>query len=178
MRFHTGISGDWSFDEDMETYGCKVFSFDPTIGFKPHRHSKSITFFDIGLSGKDYTNENNWNLRTLSTVYKKLLPMHGDKIIDYLKMDVEKSEWDALPQILRSGMLNKVRQMTAEFHLSKNSSLQQYRKLAAIVKSIEDAGMFRFDSKYNPWEMDTVPGLDNYYGSLDFEIAFYHVLPK
>jgi len=93
-------------------------------------------------------------------------------------MDVEKSEWDALPQILRSGMLNKVRQMTAEFHLSKNSSLQQYRKLAAIVKSIEDAGMIRFDSKYNPWEMDTVPGLNNYYGSLDFEIAFYHILPK
>ena len=178
LVYSFGISGDWSFDDDMALYGCKVFSFDPSIGIKPHRHSKSVTFYDIGLGGRDHINDRNWNIRTLSSAYEILRPVHGNKTIDYLKIDVEESEWEAFPQIISSGMLEKTRQLTAEFHLPKGKSLQHYRKLAAIVKSIEDAGMIRFDSKYNLWDMDKVPALDNYYGSLDFEIAFYHILPN
>ena len=41
-----------------------------------------------------------------------LAPYHGkDAVIDYLKMDIEFAEWEAIPQIISSGMLAKVRQL-------------------------------------------------------------------
>jgi len=47
----------------------------------------------------------------------------------------------------------------------------------ALLKSIEDSGLIRFDSKYNPWSIKVVPVLDNYNGATCFEIAWYQVLP-
>ena len=48
---------------------------------------------------------------------------HGDDVtsIDYLRMDIEWAEWHISCrrwQILQSGMLDKVRQLAIEFHLS------------------------------------------------------------
>lgn len=40
---------------------------------------------------------------------------HGRIIIDYLKIDIEKDEWEALPQILQSGMMDRGRQLGVEF---------------------------------------------------------------
>jgi len=54
--------------------------------------------------------------------------------------------------------------------------LDYYRTLAGVIKSIEDAGMVRFDCKYNPWFMGKIAALDNYEGSFGFEIAFYQVI--
>ena len=107
-----------------------------------------------------------------------LLPVHGEKVIDYLKMDIEKTEWDVLPQLISSGMLAKVRQMGVEFHLTiPGGTVGQYEALVNIVKSVEKAGMIRFDSKYNPWSKGNIESLHNYKGSDCFEIAFYQLLP-
>jgi hypothetical protein len=46
-----------------------------------------------------------------------------------------------------------------------------------IVKSIEDAGMVRFDSKYNPWFNGKMPAMNNMTESLGYEIAWYQILP-
>ena len=179
LVYSFGIGNDFSFDEALEQYGCnEIFSFDPTLGAESHFHSKLNRFYDIGLGSHNHIADKNWAIRTLSSIHNILIPTHGDKIIDYLKIDIEGHEWDAIPQMISSGMLNKVRQMTVEFHLPSNSSLQEYRKMVAVVKSLEDAGMIRFDSKLNPWVMENVAVLDNYYGSLAFEIAFYHILPR
>ena len=145
-----GISNEWSFDEAMEAYGCRVFAFDPSMGKGNHNHSRNIQFFNIGLTDRDYTTEKGWQMKTLSSIYKLLVPFHGERIIDYLKIDIESAEWDVLPQLIPSGMFAKVRQLGVEFHLRNDSTLEHYRKMVSIVKSIEDAGMIRFNSKYNP----------------------------
>ena len=106
-------------------------------------------------------------MKTLSSIYQLLVPLHGNAVIDYLKMDIESAEWEAIPQIVSSGMMAKVRQLGVEIHLSGNEALSHYRNLVGIIKSIEDTGMVRFDSKYNPWFSS---------GPYCFEIAFYRIL--
>ena len=75
-----------------------------------------------------------------------LKPRHGNASIDYLKMDVEFAERDVIPQILQSGMLDKVKQLGLEIHFGDIDEFQRY---ARVIKSIEDYGMVRFNSKVN-----------------------------
>ena len=175
--YSIGINNDWSFDETMEKYGCRIFSFDPSMGKPTHDHSQKIHFFNFGLASRDYVDGRNWTMKTLSSMYKILsTAYHGEAVIDYLKIDVEFAEWDVLPQIISSGMLTKVRQLGVEFHILENKGLPYYRSLVGIIKSIEDAGMVRFSNKYNPWYLGQIKALDNYTGPLGFEIAFYQTI--
>jgi hypothetical protein len=98
---------------------------------------------------------------------------HGLKIIDYLKIDIESSEWIVLPQIIESGMLQNVRQLGVEIHLNNLMEIDELRKSAKILRSIEKMGMIRFDSKKNPW---FVGKLEKYASgvSLGYEIAWYN----
>ena len=50
----------------------------------------------------------NWSIRSLDSIYRQLGHFAQDRIIDYLKIDVEHSEWIALPQILQSRMMDRV----------------------------------------------------------------------
>lgn len=91
-------------------------------------------------------------------------------------MDIESKEWEVMPQIVSSGMLGRIRQMGIEFHLPNTQPLEKLRQLAGIIKSIEDAGMVRFDSKANLWAQSRSAAL-NYTGPMNFELAWYQVLP-
>ena len=174
-----GISNEWSFDEAMEAYGCRVFAFDPSMGKGNHNHSRNIQFFNIGLSDRDYTTEKGWQMKTLSSIYKLLVPFHGERIIDYLKIDIESAEWDVLPQLIPSGMFAKVRQLGVEFHLdNRGDTLEKIIWRVKAIKFIEDAGMIRFDSKYNMWAKRQITVLDLYEAPFCFEIAFYQYLPS
>ncbi len=170
-----GINNEWSFDDIMEQYGCQVFAFDPSMSAKDHNRSEMIKFFRTGLGDRDYINQAHWKINTLRTIYQNL--GHEGKTIDYLKMDIETSEWTVLPQILKSGMLAKIRQLAVEFHWPGNHPLDRYRSMVSTIQMIEDAGMIRFDSKSNPWFLDKAPVLNDYYGSMGFEIAWYQVIP-
>ncbi|XP_032796615.2 methyltransferase-like protein 24 [Daphnia magna] len=175
-----GINNEWSFDEAMESYGCKVFAFDPSMKIGNHKHSRSVTFYNFGISGKDqFDNKKGWDLKTLSSIYSILKEIHqqADVNIDYLKIDIEWAEWEVIPDIIRSGMLAKVRQLGVEFHLSRNASLDTFYKRVNIIKAIEDAGMIRFDSKYNPWFKGKMPAMNNITASLGYEISWYQILP-
>jgi len=169
-----GINNEWSFDDLMEKYGCEVFAFDPSMNVENHNRSKMIHFFKMGLDDHDHIDsDNNWKLRSLKTIYKDL--GHEGKIIDYLKIDIEGGEWKVLAEMIKTGMMSKVRQLAVEFHLSSSNSMEEFRSAVALLKSMEDSGLVRFDSKYNPWFKMEIPSL-NYNGPVGFEIAWYQVL--
>ncbi len=85
-------------------------------------------------------------------------------------------EWSVVEEIIRSGMLPKIRQMGIEFHLPENQSLDFMRSLAGVIQSVEKAGMVRFDSKANLWARANFESL-NYTGPAGFDIAWYQILP-
>ena len=165
-----GIANEWSFDEDMEIYGCEVFAFDPSMGMKHHNYSQHIHFYSWGLSYQDERLQNGWEMRSLSSIYNAL---GHNTVIDYLKIDIELGEWKVLPNIIKSGMLSKVRQLGIEFHLPNYETVEEYRSRVQILRSLEIMGMVRFDSKYNPWKMTNFTKLD-IWGSSCYEIAWYN----
>jgi hypothetical protein len=141
----------------------------------PHDYSPGIHFYDWGLGNRDeITVEKNWTLRSLSSIYKNLTARHGKKIIDYLKIDVEFAEWMALPQIIKSGMLSKVRQLGIEIHLKENESIEKNRRYLKLLRSVERLGYIRFDSKYNPWAITNFTKLGLSSVPFAFEIAWYN----
>ena len=172
-----GISGEWSFDEHMEKYGCEVYAFDPSMGMKNHNYSRHIHFYNWGLGYQDehgYGLHIGWEMRSLSSIYNALADHHGhNTVIDYMKMDIESGEWDVLPNIINSGMLSKVRQLGVEFHLPHYETIEEFRSLIQILRSLELMGMVRFDSKHNPWTIANFTQLD-IRGSNGYEIAWYN----
>jgi hypothetical protein len=63
-----------SFDEDMEEYGCEIFSVDPSkemVREKPYQQSPQVTFYNWGLSNKDKEVDGNWPgmMRSLPSIY-------------------------------------------------------------------------------------------------------------
>lgn len=178
LVYSFGINFDWTFDEDMVTYGCEVFAFDPSINKSNHDHKPFIHFFNWGLghfNGKGSGSKSGWEMHTLSHIYEELSKFHDkNRTIDYLKVDIEGDEWTVIPQLIQSGMLSKVRQMGIEIHLKGSDLIERIRQQVGIVRSLETAGMVRFDSMLNPWVMEKFLSLNATSASSAWDLSFYN----
>ena len=130
--YSIGINNEWSFDEDMEAYGCTVFAFDPSMNVSApfFDHSERIHFFNLALDSEDSHDGKRLTLDSINDLLTSnwtrnntsFVDDHHEGIIDYLKIDVEAAEWDILPQILQSPKqpLSRVKQMGIEIHLKQD----------------------------------------------------------
>lgn len=179
LVYSFGINNEWSFEDAMDSYGCDVYAFDPsmnqTADITHHVEGTTIYYFHYGLGSKDEVRvTNGWHLMSLSDLYRKLERHHGHgRIIDYLKIDIESDEWIALPQILQSGMMDRVRQLAVEVHLPLNGTIEEIQRCIDILRSIENYGMVRFDSKANVFSEDWIEALnmESYWA---YELAWYN----
>lgn len=53
LVYSFGINNEWSFDQAFDTYGCQVYSFDASIGFKHFDKTPNIHFYGLFLGSKD-----------------------------------------------------------------------------------------------------------------------------
>ncbi|XP_013081669.2 probable methyltransferase-like protein 24 isoform X2 [Biomphalaria glabrata] len=140
-----GISYDFSFDDDAaKLYGCHVYSFDPSMRREKDFYDRSshVHFYKIGLSGTTYVNQDNkWLLMTFRDIREKL--GHTNTTVDIVKMDIESSEWEALPEMVASGELRRVKQLLLEYHLVDQTRDYLLPRLKAI-QAVESVGFQKF----------------------------------
>ncbi|CAL4158694.1 unnamed protein product [Meganyctiphanes norvegica] len=115
-----GIAKDFSFDDQVETYGCKVLAFDPTNNLPSHQRSPGIQFFNWGLGGfRGLNTIEGWALAKVESYYG-ILETFGllETEIDYLKMDIETHELEFFKDIFHNypQLLNNVKQIGMEIH--------------------------------------------------------------
>ncbi|XP_033743658.1 uncharacterized protein LOC117329691 [Pecten maximus] len=147
LVYSFGVAGDWSFDDEVaRIYGCEVHSFDPSIGKNDHRRSDKITFHNLGLWGKPKGKKGKWNMMNMKEIIEML--GHTEKIIDIMKMDIEWSEWEAIPDMLASGVLKNVRQLDFEFHGGPNFK-EELRSRLISLRGINEQGFRLFWSHPN-----------------------------
>lgn len=65
-------------------------------------------------------------------------------------MDIESSEWDAIPTLVKSGILQDVVQLSIEFHTPRpRDNDAKYYKFLSEMKSLYDSGFRTFWSFTN-----------------------------
>ncbi|KAK0048816.1 methyltransferase-like protein 24 [Biomphalaria pfeifferi] len=145
-----GINYDFSFDDDAaKLYGCHVFSFDPSMSKEQDQYDRSpkVHFYKLGLDGRTYVNDIKWPLFTFQDIRAKL--NHQNSSLDVVKIDIEHSEWPALPQIAASGQLADVKQLLLEYHINQQSRDYILPRLKAL-QEVERAGFRKFYVHKNP----------------------------
>nr|KAG5685842.1 hypothetical protein BaRGS_014302 [Batillaria attramentaria] len=141
LVYSFGIRNDFSFDDDVaNVYGCDVFSFDPSMKKKTHRHSERVMFYKMGLGGKTEQRDQ-WEIHTLSDLKKML--NHTGRVVDVLKMDIEENEWEVLSNIIEERQLINVRQLFIEYHFlffSKEETVEAFLSKFAVLRALQDIG--------------------------------------
>lgn len=136
--FSFGVGEDVSFDLALiEKCGCRVFAFDPTPRCLDWLAGQELpelfVFHPVGLSDStktlrfyapdndkfvSYTQSEARSVNEMVELpVRSLREIANDleaRNLDFVKMDVEGSEYDAIPEMLRSGPLP--RQLCIEFH--------------------------------------------------------------
>ncbi len=131
-----GLGDDISFDEEIiSSYGAHVYGFDPTPAslrwIAARGAPQNMQVFPIGISRFDgrqkfsvSENDTRGNYSSKETAgtsaicdvmrYSSILAMLELKHVDVLKLDIEGSEYDVIPEIITSSV--RPVQLLVEFH--------------------------------------------------------------
>ena len=77
---------------------------------------------------------------------RQLLYIFLQALIDYLKFDIESSEWKAIPNMVNTGVLRNVKQIGFEIHTPGHSSTEVYDLIELLVQK----GFRKWHFHFNP----------------------------
>ena len=78
---------------------------------------------------------------------------HLQTTMDYLKIDVEGSEWGALKTMLSSQVLGSVKQLGIEIHVDTGSNPRQLAEFYDTLKGLEQRGFRRWSFSMNMYNL-------------------------
>ena len=94
---------------------------------------------------------------------------YSQRIIDYLKLDIEGWEWDALLTMIRENVLHRVKQLGVEIHTRElfgthrgTSTRDDYAKYLRVFTELESLGFRKWYSHYNTAGIYRSPRTKNY----------------
>jgi FkbM family methyltransferase len=142
LVYSFGVGEDITFDLQLiQKTGCKIYAFDPTPKstewIKKQNLPENFAFFEYGLSNIDgninfdpppnpewasykesITGKYSFPVKTMRTILSEL---NHTKRIDFLKLDIEGSEFSVLDNLLQENIIPV--QMSIEFHGSQDKIL-------------------------------------------------------
>ncbi|XP_047497681.1 uncharacterized protein LOC125044779 [Penaeus chinensis] len=144
LVYSFGVGNDFTFDEQMQDFGCEVHAFDHDVDHETydHRIGPSVFFHKSRIGFKTgyfkFCTENPSGIecnpfiryKTFKDIQRSL--GHEMRYLDYLKMDIEGGEWIVLDNIIRTtNVLNTTSQISLEIHfdeIRKERPLEEKRK--------------------------------------------------
>lgn len=133
-----------------------------------------IRFRPYGLTHKSQQHLHplhNWTTIPLRDLHQQV---SGDKIVDLVRLDLSDYHRRTLPQIIRSGMMKQIRQLSIVAHIVPEGTTDELRDTVEILRALEDElGMIRYASNGIPSSSDWLEPL-HFDGCLDYEISWYN----
>ncbi|XP_059153097.1 probable methyltransferase-like protein 24 isoform X2 [Physella acuta] len=165
--FSFGIGYDWQFDDSVaNNFHCHVLAFDPSMNETYVKRSALIDFRKTGLGARNGISPEGWQMKTLARHLKD--EGFWGVPVDYVKMDIEFSEWEVLRQAVRDNSLKYVKQLAFEIHtpemyrifkLKKNpppprtqqNDKSDFLRMFDTLKALEELGFKKFNYRLNPF---------------------------
>lgn len=160
LVYSFGIGNDFSFDDAMAKLGCEVHSFDPSMNMPEHVRNTSVVFHPIGLSTsviKDFNprhdiyviQDQSWTMMDLLSIMEML--GHKNRVLDYLKIDVEGHEWSVIDYLLKNGITSRIRHFSLEYHIFPDwPDKARYPDLLITYKRLKEAGFYKYFTGIHP----------------------------
>ena len=153
-----GYHGDFSY-QIFQKYACYVNIFEPFPQFfkiikNRFKDNKKITCFSIGLSNKDEnmlmndmglgtslkkSDDINFNKKGDIVKVKNItnhLLINNIQKIDLMKLNVEGSEYEIIPELIKTGFIKKITNLQVQFH--RNDSKNMYHKIREQLKQTHE----------------------------------------
>jgi len=168
-----GYHGDFA-ENIYRRYGCKVFIFEPL----PVYHKRCVDRFssiekvrclNFGLSDKDGFFEikddgdassffrstgfgHRAEIRSVTAMFDEMSLDH----VDLLKINIEGGEYEVLPALIESGLINKVRYVQVQFHNFVSEATEKREMIRASLNRTHSE-MWSYPFVWESWALKNLP---------------------
>ena len=166
-----GYVGDYA-DGVYERFGCHIFVFEPVPEFysqcvERFKGNESIRCLNYGLSSKSgwfeitlSNNQSSFNKAELSGIKQKaevrsiteVFSELGMERIDLIKINIEGGEFDLLPAIINSGLIEKIKYLQVQFHNFDSNAAEARSKIRKALEKTH-CEMWNYEFLWESWEL-------------------------